>query len=308
MAEVYLAEFEDTVVLHFGTDTTRINAYTLASTLAGIADAAKAANATLNPGYDIEVLVEGLGAGSFKARIRTIYHGAANLFSDATLRAIVIGVISNFIYQHTLAPNAEVAVHVNTTEVIIEQGETRIIVPRDVYEASQEVERSPKFRQGITQAIRALEEDGAVRTFGFSGHMEDSVPPVVIPRDRFAALPAFLGNADPATNRELLETTDLEILRAILERSTRRWEFVWNGMRISAPVSDQSFFDDFFAHRIMIAPGDALRVRLRIKQRRAPDIGVYINEEYEVVEVLQHIPKARQAALDVDSLRNSSNR
>jgi hypothetical protein len=247
------------------------------------------------------VVVEGLGSGSFKARIRTIYQGARNLFSDNTLRAIVIAVISNFIYEHTLAPDSRVDVRVQTDEVVIEQGDTRIIVPRNVYDATKEVENSPKFRQGVSQAIRALEEDNAIHSFGFSADTGEPRPPLEIPRKRFAGLPAFLGDDDPAKQRELLETTNLEILRAILERSKRRWEFVWNGMRISAPVSDQAFFDDFFAHRITIAPGDALRVRLRIKQRRAPDIGVYINEEYEVVEVLQHLPKDRQSSLDVDT-------
>ncbi len=60
---------------------------------------------------------------------------------------------------------------------------------------------------------------------------------------------------------------------------------------ISAPVADKRFYDEFFAHRITIAPGDALRVRLKIFQRRDPDIGVFMNESYEVLEVLEHLPK-----------------
>ena len=38
-----VSKFEDSVVLYFDTSNTRINAYTLASTLVSIADAAKAA-------------------------------------------------------------------------------------------------------------------------------------------------------------------------------------------------------------------------------------------------------------------------
>lgn len=97
--------------------------------------------------------------------------------------------------------------------------------------------------------------------------------------------------------RELVETTDLQIVRAILEKSRRRWQFVWNGIKISAPVLDDAFYSDFFAHRITIAPGDVLRARLRIRQKRDPELGVFINEAYEVVEILEHIPRGAQTAL-----------
>ncbi len=60
------------------------------------------------------------------------------------------------------------------------------------------------------------------------------------------------------------------------------------------------FWDDFFAHKIAIAPGDALLVRLRIRQVRAPDIGVFINDSYEVIEVVKHIQRTRQADFPFD--------
>jgi hypothetical protein len=147
-----------------------------------------------------------------------------------------------------------------------------------------------------------VDEDPAITSLAISPEGGPSQPPPPeIPRERFAALPTFL--ADESLNeRELIETTDLEILRAILERSTRRWEFVWNGMKVSAPVTDEHFYDDFFAHRITIAPGDALRVRLRIRQRRSPDLGIFMNSSYEVIEVLSHLPRAGQGDLGVVGL------
>jgi len=88
-------------------------------------------------------------------------------------------------------------------------------------------------------------------------------------------------------------------MRAILERSRRRWEFVWRGVRISAPVLDERFYADFAAHKITIAPGDALEVRLKIRQRKDPSTGIMLNDAngYEVVEVLKHLPRHRQSDL-----------
>ena len=47
MAELRIAEFENTVVLYFQTPESNINAYALAATLAALADSAKAAARTL---------------------------------------------------------------------------------------------------------------------------------------------------------------------------------------------------------------------------------------------------------------------
>ena len=54
---------------------------------------------------------------------------------------------------------------------------------------------------------------------------------------------------------------------------------------------DDSFYDAFFAHRIRIAPGDSLRVRMLLRQRRLPDLGIFVTDSYEIVEVLDHIPR-----------------
>lgn len=297
MPTVNIGAFEDTFVIHFGGEFRRINAYTLASTLVSLADAAKAANAQINPGYEIEIVVEAFEPGSFRTKVRALYRGAGNLFTQQNLKAIVLGVIAAFVYDHTLAPDKDVVVNVSDTEVVIEQGDTRIIVPREVHDAKRDVEQIPEFRRGIGQAIRSVEDDPDVTDVGI-GEEGAEEPPVKIPRERFPLISRPTPGGEETT-REVEEITTIRIIRAILERSRRRWEFVWNGMTMSAPVSDDQFYDDFFAHRITIAPGDALTVRLRIRQRLNPDIGVYLNESYEVVEVIKHIPRAEQDNLEL---------
>lgn len=296
MVAIEIQRSDSAFVIHFGTELPRINAYTLATTLSNLADAAKAANATINPGYEIEIVVEALAGGSFKAQVRALYKGATNLFSAQAAQAVVLNVIAAFIFQHTLAPDAQVTVNVNTSEVVIEQGDTRVVVPREVHDAAQVAERSPQFRKGLAQAMRALEEDPEIQSLGFSYRLTDPVPVVQIQRDQFAVLPRYLSEEEQDA-RELVEVTDLQILRAILERSKRRWEFVWSGVRIAAPVTDDKFYDDFFAHKVTIAPGDMLRVKLRVRQRRHKDAHIFINEGYEVVEVLSHLPQPKQQRL-----------
>ena len=281
-----IREYEEEIVLHFGGELKKINAYTLASSLVSIADALKEANSIINPGYEIEVLVEAFGEGSFRAKIKTACNGLNNIFTPARLEQVAVGIFTAFIFQHTLAPDCEHKVNVDDTQVIIEQGDKKIIIPKSVYDAQKEVEKSERFRKSVSQTFEAVEKDSNITEFGLTKHIEDKTPDIIIPRERFYLLSQPIEIDEP--QREIQEVADLQIKRAILERSKRKWEFIWRGIKISAPVLDDHFYTDFFAHKVTIAPGDSFEVVLKIYQSR-----------YEVTKVNRHIPRYTQADLDV---------
>lgn len=62
---------------------------------------------------------------------------------------------------------------------------------------------------------------------------------------------------------------------------------------------DDAFFNEFFAHEITIAPGDSIEVKLKIYQVRDEDVGIFTNSRYEVIEVIQHIPRMKQANIEI---------
>ncbi|MGQ3116011.1 MAG: hypothetical protein ACT6UH_20545 [Hydrogenophaga sp.] len=300
MRVVEIAQIENAFVIHFDTDDTRINAYTFASTIIALADAAKAANASLNPGSQIEVVVEALGPGSFRAQIRALYSRAKNLFSNQVIAGVVIGVIGNYIYERTLAVDDKVVVEVKTDEVIIQRGQDRVVVPRQIYDATRQVERNPQFVKSINKSFAAMAADDKINGIGLVSSMDAPPPPIPIPRETLIQLAAALPE-DP-NSRVVTEEAELQIVRAILKKSNRRWEFVWRGVTISAPVLHEGFYREFFAHEITIAPGDTLRVTLAIKQSRDPETGIYTNVGYEILEVHEHVPRVRQMPLEPDGL------
>jgi hypothetical protein len=295
--KIDIREFGDQVVICFGTEKRQINAYTLASTLVSIADAAKAANASINHGFNIEIVVEALGEGSFRAQLKAVYSEAKNLFSKESLRAVVLSVVAAVIYEHTFSPEQTVEVHIHDDSVVIEQGATTVVIPRDVYNAVQEVKKSEAFHTGIAKTFSAVEKDSEIQSIGVVPEMSSPPPERIVPRERFAAIASGVAEEREANSRTITEPAELTILRAILERNKRRWEFAWRGVRIPAPVLDGRFFDEFFAHSIRIAPGDTLEVVLKIYQKKDPDSGIYTNEKYEVVEVLKHTPRLDQSRM-----------
>ncbi len=298
MRVVDISQFEHSVVIHFETDDTRINAYTLASTLVAFADAAKAANATLNAGSEIEIVVEALGPGSFRARIRTLYASSKNLFSNQLVVGLAIGVLGNYIYERTLAVDDKVIVEVKTDEVVIQRGDDRVVVPRNVYDATRKVEKNPQFVQAVARTFQAAASDEKVKSLGLVKSMDSPPPPIPIPRSTLLTL-ASQESQELAT-RTITEQAELQIVKAILKKSNRKWEFVWRGVTISAPVTDQKFYVDFFAHEIKIAPGDTLDVTLAISQTKDSDTGIFTNIRYEVIEVHEHKPRIKQMLLSSD--------
>jgi hypothetical protein len=179
--------------------------------------------------------------------------------------------------------------------VVIEVGKEKIIVPRDVYEAKKQVEKSERFRNAIGKVFEAAASDPNVTGMAITD--ENNAPPsnFIIPKELFCRFETE-STLDENT-REIVEITQVEINRAILERGRRRWEFFWRGIKIAAPILDDRFFDRFFAHEIMIAPGDGLEVALRILQEKHPDSGIFVNKRYEIVEVYDHVPRLKQVAL-----------
>lgn len=295
MPTVDISQFENAVVIHFNTDNTRINAYTLASTLVALADAAKAANSTINAGYEVEIVVEALGPGSFRALIRAIYTTSRNLFSNQIVLGIIIGILGNYIYERTLSLDNKITVEVKTEEVVIQRGQDRVIVPRKVYDATCKAKKNPQFVKAMTRTFEAVANDDKVTSFGLVSALDSPPPEIPIPKAIFQTL-ANEAPEDPDA-RVMSERAELQIIKAILDRSKRKWEFMWRGIKISAPVVHEQFYIDFFAHDITIAPGDTLQVTLAIKQTKDPDTGIYFNVGYEVVEVHNHIPRIKQVPL-----------
>ena len=253
MRVVEIAQFENQVVIHFDTDDVRINAYTLASTLVALADAAKAANTALNVGCEIEIVVEALGPGSFRAQIRALYSSTRNLFSNQIVMALVLGVLSNYIYERTLAVDDKVTVEIKTDEVIIQNGNDRVVVPRNVYDATRQVEKNPQFVKAITRTFEAVAADEKVKSFGLVERMDSPAPTIPIPRSILLSL-ATQTIEDP-DNRVITEQAELQIVKAILKKSNRRWEFVLEGHHDISAGCARSFLRRLLCPRNHYCPG-----------------------------------------------------
>ncbi len=229
MAELRIAEFENTVVLYFQTSESRVNAYALAATLVALADSAKAAARTLNSGVEIEIVVEALNSGSFRAKVTAVAREAGLFVKTQLVTGVVIGVLASYVYDHTLAKKEPVQVIVQTDEVVVVRGNDRVVIPRGIREAQQLVEKNPIFVRSMDRMLSSTVLDPRVTGFGLAPSLDSPPPEIILDRK----LLEMRDDLEPEPKARVIEEdADLYIVKAILERSNRKWEFKWHGVNI----------------------------------------------------------------------------
>ena len=114
-----LRGLDDEFVIHYGGRLNQVNAYTFANSLIALADSIRATNTVLNPGQDVEIAVEALGQGSFRARIRTTKQSLNNLFSlQGAGTGLIVGLLGNHIWQ-AAHPNEPPNIIVNDDSIVL---------------------------------------------------------------------------------------------------------------------------------------------------------------------------------------------
>lgn len=291
------ARDEDGFVVYFGGAPNEVDTYTFANALVALSDAFREINAQVNPGFALELRLESLSEGSFRAKVRekaTTLAGALKF----TVSTVVMPILVTYFYTHVIDPD-KVEIIVNTDEVIIVKGRDRVVVPRAAYNAAQSLPNKAKVASQIARAVEAVENDPHVESFGVFSSMDGKKPPaLLIERVDFAAVRAAAVVAGGNT-RTVTEEATITILKAVMAKSDRKWEFVWKGIKICAAIRDAVFLADLVARKYLIGTGDALRVLLSIEQVWDESAQVWLNSGYGVQTVREFIPAAQTRDLDL---------
>lgn len=296
MDNLRFTEFEgDTIVVHYGGETS-INVYTVTQSLIGFADTARAISAIIDPGHEIEIVIEATGPGSFRALIRRIRKPAVigGLFAGV-VGSIFWNVVSNVIYDKYFKEDTPIVVVVNTDEVVVKSGDKIVIVPRKVFEAAENAKKDPEVDRCIRSTITPLQNDPKVSGFGLTTSLEARQVPLYIPREDFPRLTRItvIPWVTTEAQRTNVATARFIILKAWLNQAKRKWSFEWNGVPISAPIKDPQFLEDIARRRYLIGAGDALDVEVTFIQNYDPHLKVFVNDpnSFVITKVIAHVAK-----------------
>jgi hypothetical protein len=175
------------VVLHFGGRPNEVDAFTFSNALIALADARREINSQINENFSIEVTIEGVGPGSFRAKIGTKLKSLGGIFTSA-VRSLLVALLGTFIYTHVIDPTQPASIIVNDDNVIVHNGHDRVIIPRTVWDAKERLKKPDVVERKIAKAFEVMEEDPSVSDFGLARSLEEPEPIGVIDRDRFAIL------------------------------------------------------------------------------------------------------------------------
>jgi hypothetical protein len=111
----------DQIVIHFGGSLTSVDAYTFGNALVAFADMIRSVNTIINPGQNIEIRLEAVGPGSFRAVIRRLTKGLGGFFSRGATE-VFWGLVAILIYEKIIKTDPVPQITINTDEVIIHVG------------------------------------------------------------------------------------------------------------------------------------------------------------------------------------------
>lgn len=296
----------------------RITADTMAEALVGFSAALEEINRLVNPGYSAQLYVEDISPGSVRIRLSLTKTQKAAIAGAAVVLVgdIAVELLGNYLYD---ALNPPPPPALCKTEVLPDgsvkfsaDGRCEQILSREAYERLSAVRKNPRVAAAVSTAVEAVERDPHVTSLGVSKpkqpprieitrpqmrkvieHTRERMPPgyqFVLPHavKITQVLDAIETTKEPApvTKKRTRETrANLVIIKAVLLRSKRKWQFNWNGIKVSAPIKDASFFDKLEAGDIALHQGDALDADLLIKQEFIEAANVWQNKSYEVVKV-----------------------
>lgn len=276
---------QEELKIHFGVDEHYINASTLSQSLINITDLIRTIDLVINPGYEIEILVEGTGPGSFRIDIRKGLNNLRhNIFNADNFKNFAIGIFTTMVWEMA-NPEKPIVVINNDKEYILQRGDERIVLPKNAEQYYDSIKRNDSINNALSKTFETIKQDKRIHYMEFSPTNNIDNASVYVERERFDNFILTENNDDL---KEEIITTKLTIIRAVLEKGNRKWQFLWNGIKISAPIKDESFYSDFAAHNITIAPGDNLEVSLKIIKIKDADSQLYFNKDYEVAKVIRH--------------------
>jgi hypothetical protein len=285
-------------VITFGTQGHEIAADTLLTTLFTTTSLIQEINKELSPEKKIDIKIKALQQGSFEV-VSTIQEAtqsatlASGLFSSSSVNylaglfTIFVGVIELKKFLKGEAPAQKQDVD---TGIKIEN------INGDVTVFDQKVVNIVLGNQSVNDLVsKQFEKLNSDETVESLTIQSKDVKPFSADRNDFVRLQEKTVVSKDSIKEIIRNEVRLKILKLVWNDGNK-WAFVYDGNKISALIKDPDFFLQIDKGE-KFAKGDELIADLKIYQIYDPSIDGYVNEDYEIPKVHQHIPRGEQLEL-----------
>jgi hypothetical protein len=109
----------DEFVLHFGGRPSEVDAYTFSNSLLAIGETIQEINRQIDPDHSTEIVIEAIGGGSFRAKLKTHIKHITGLFKSPA-RELLIAILAHFIVNKIT--DEKVNIIIQDQSYIVERG------------------------------------------------------------------------------------------------------------------------------------------------------------------------------------------
>lgn len=281
------------MMIKFEGQTHQVDVNTLTSSLMVFSESLKEINKNLGSGKNIEIKIEALNPGSFEVHTIVTAICENNLLTAISTVGGVAGAIG-MTYKGIVGlrswlkqENKEIEnvdIGEDKTTIKTKSGDTYICsnVVYNIYNTNQII------NDAISDQFRILEEDPAIEGLTISSDNES----ISIPKDDFSGLAEKVDVTNHNKRKEIKEDQTVYVVKPVLEKSpTRRWEFIWNGNKISANINDLQFLEKMEQGEYRFGTGDTMTVDIQINQILNPMYDAWMNESYQINLIKEHIAR-----------------
>ncbi|SHG64269.1 hypothetical protein [Bradyrhizobium erythrophlei] len=288
---------DEEILLYFKIAGPGIDAQTFANALLAFDELYRAINASANPGREIEVEFISSDQGSIRTIIR-IFQKDTQTLLHAPVTLLILPILIAVVVTKLMSDTVTIVVDENS--YVVEYGSEKIILPKDAAKTVERVDHDAAVRRTVRKFFSIVESDSNVTAVDFRRPIAPNQPVMPIEKNQFATLrdlPEVELPALPKKREEYHSRAPVVVLTAVLEKSKRKWQFLWRGQKISADIRDDSFFEKLANHEYEFGQGDTLTVDLVAEQEINDFVGAYETKTFYITKVHKHSRGPKQQTL-----------
>ena len=176
-------------------------------------------------------------------------------------------------------------------DLVVYNNQGSIIVNKNIdhiYENNEEISRS------LSKGFDAIESSEDIDGVEFVDENHKKL--ISIDRKDFRRMTASNKHFEEISQIENRHNVSISIRKLVFDEGFK-WDFIYNGSKISAYVNDGNFNGQFGDGSISFAAGDKRLVDLEVKKVYDNRVDDFITKSIKVTKVIRHIPRSKQIDL-----------
>jgi len=245
-----------------------------------------------NGGNPININIKAPEKGSLLVDLVTNAINNQTLLNATTILSSTIVIVGGVYQLHKFISGKktkEVKSENGSTIITLEDNST-LTIAENIYNIYNS---TPAIPDSISKNFSALSEDPAVTNFEVFRNGKEKI--IEVAKEDYARM-SIKQQIETENSRTIVESANLYIYKVVFEKTDRKWEFYYNGNKISANLFDEEFFK-LIDQGESFSKGDQLKVDLQVTQVFDESIGTYVNQSHAVLKVYEHIKRSEPIEL-----------